>query len=335
MLRSTLWLIRPSNQLSKVDLVFQFLLNTSMSIEPETKSLEILQQFPDLLVSGGDRPNTMWKLCWAIVLRDNPQQRSVHFRAWLSMSWLQAVMYFGLCSCADQLRGQFSLFPSQFRSWHVLLVEYIQNILHQWTIQGRPNRLAFAISHTSLACSEFSLPSFCRLHTLTRKQWFVRWRYKHCHPETSPLHPSSTIVFSYFLPIEESSQWVTVKIALQRYNWIVNWVSQRCGRLAFGTLIQIFGQFSSERWWSSGASFILTCVYALTASPACPEQPCNLELTSKPLAAVICDAEAPCSVNTAWFLESSFTISPLNTSRPLLLSELFLQFKVLDLTQVR
>ena len=54
------------------------------------------------------------------------------------------------------------------------------------------------------------------------------------------------------------------------------------GLLAFDNLIQIFGQSSSERRSSSGASFILTCVYVFTASLACPEQPGTLEITSGP-----------------------------------------------------
>ena len=42
--------------------------------------------------------------------------------------------------------------------------------------------------------------------------------------------------------------------------------SRCCGLLAFGNMIQICGQSSSERWGSSGASFISTCEYALAAS---------------------------------------------------------------------
>ena len=48
-----------------------------------------------------------------------------------------------------------------------------------------------------------------------------------------------------------------------------------------------------------GASFILTCAYAHKATFACPEHPGNLERTSKTFAAVISDAEAHCSENTA------------------------------------
>ena len=35
------------------------------------------------------------------------------------------------------------------------------------------------------------------------------------------------------------------------------------------------------------------------------------------LAAVICEADDPCSVNTAYDPESSFTMSPRSTTRPL------------------
>ena len=48
-----------------------------------------------------------------------------------------------------------------------------------------------------------------------------------------------------------------------------------------------------------GSSSIVTWVFADIASAACPAQPGSLEMTSMPFAAVICDADDPCSVNTA------------------------------------
>ena len=47
---------------------------------------------------------------------------------------------------------------------------------------------------------------------------------------------------------------------------------------------------------------------------ACPSQPGNLKMI---LAAVICDADDPCSVNTAYDPESSFTVLSRSTTRPL------------------
>ena len=48
-----------------------------------------------------------------------------------------------------------------------------------------------------------------------------------------------------------------------------------------------------------GVSSILIWVSADTASAACPAQPGNLEMISMTFAAVICDADEPCSVSTA------------------------------------
>ena len=50
---------------------------------------------------------------------------------------------------------------------------------------------------------------------------------------------------------------------------------------------------------SFGASSIFTWVSADTASAACRAQPGSLEMISMTFAAVICDADDPCSVNTA------------------------------------
>ena len=71
------------------------------------------------------------------------------------------------------------------------------------------------------------------------------------------------------------------------------------------------------------ASSICTWVPTDTASAACPSQPGNLEMISMIFAAVIWEAEDPCSVNTAQDPELSFTRSPRRTTRPLLLPQKF------------
>ena len=48
-----------------------------------------------------------------------------------------------------------------------------------------------------------------------------------------------------------------------------------------------------------GVSSIFTWEKADTASAACPAQPGSLEMIPMTFAAVICDADDPCSVNTA------------------------------------
>ena len=72
-----------------------------------------------------------------------------------------------------------------------------------------------------------------------------------------------------------------------------------------------------EFFYSDGASSILTWVLADTASAAWPAHPNSLEIMSMTFAAVICDADDPCSVNTAYGPESSFTKSPPSTTLPL------------------
>ena len=111
----------------------------------------------------------------------------------------------------------------------------------------------------------------------------LRWKYKHSHPGT--FFPSFFNVHSHETPAK-GWQW---RLPSSGTNGSLI-ESQCCRLLAFGILVRIFGQSSTERWRSSGASFILTCVYALTASLACPEQPGNLEVMSRILAAVTCDA---------------------------------------------
>ena len=56
-----------------------------------------------------------------------------------------------------------------------------------------------------------------------------------------------------------------------------------------------------------GASSILTWVLADTASAACPAHPGNLDIMSMTFAAVICDADDPRSVNTAWIIFHTVT----------------------------
>ena len=59
--------------------------------------------------------------------------------------------------------------------------------------------------------------------------------------------------------------------------------------------ILIFRIFNKD-----GASSILTWVQPDTASAACPAQPGSLDVTSITFAAVICEADDPCSLNTVY-----------------------------------
>ena len=89
------------------------------------------------------------------------------------------------------------------------------------------------------------------------------------------------------------------------------------GHLCFGRRIQMSGHSDFGIFSNVGASSILTGVSADTASVACPAHLGNLDMMSMTFAAVICDAEDHCSVNTAYDPESSFTMSPRNATLPL------------------
>ena len=71
------------------------------------------------------------------------------------------------------------------------------------------------------------------------------------------------------------------------------------GYLCLGGRIQISVQSDFGIFNNDGASSILTWAQLDTASAACPAHPGCLALTSINFAAVICDADDPCSVNTA------------------------------------
>ena len=83
-----------------------------------------------------------------------------------------------------------------------------------------------------------------------------------------------------------------------------------------------------------GASSIVTWVQADTASAACPAQPGNLAITSITFSAVICEADDPCSVNTAYATESSFTMPLRSTTLPLYFCDFRFRLSVLEVTNV-
>ena len=71
------------------------------------------------------------------------------------------------------------------------------------------------------------------------------------------------------------------------------------GLLCRGRRIQMSGHSDFGIFNKLGASSIFTWVQADTASAACPAHLGSLEMISITFAAIICDADNPCSVNTA------------------------------------
>ena len=91
---------------------------------------------------------------------------------------------------------------------------------------------------------------------------------------------------------------------------------------------------TSEFSITNGSSSFLTWVYADTASAACPAHPGSLAMTSITFAAVMCDADDPCSVNTAYDPEPSFTMSPRSTTLPWYSGKLWLQLRTPEMTKI-
>ena len=71
------------------------------------------------------------------------------------------------------------------------------------------------------------------------------------------------------------------------------------GHLCRGRRIQMSGHSDFGIFSNFGSSSILTRVLSDTASAACPTHPGSQDMISMTFAAVICDADDPCSVNTA------------------------------------
>ena len=95
--------------------------------------------------------------------------------------------------------------------------------------------------------------------------------------------------------------------------------AQDFGRLCRGTRIHTCGHSNLRMLEQSGSILHLLPWCMLTRRQLfCPSQSGSLSLTSIHFAAVICDADEPCSVNAAYEPESSsFTMSPRSTTRPL------------------
>ena len=141
-----------------------------------------------------------------------------------------------------------------------------------------------------------------------------------------PRFPLRTIVvFSYLSSIKTSSDCLSHMrpanggpyIYRSRGTTGSSMFDQDFGHLRLGRRIHESGHADFRILINLGASSISTWVYADAASAGCPSQSGTLAITSITFAAVIWDADEPCSVKTAKAPESSFTMSPRRTTLPL------------------
>ena len=87
-----------------------------------------------------------------------------------------------------------------------------------------------------------------------------------------------------------------------------------CGLRLGGCLVHKCAHSFSGNRSNLEASDRRTCIQAVTASMASPVMPKSLDNVPKNLAAAICEADAPYSVNTALYPVSSSTMSPRSTT---------------------
>ena len=207
------------------------------------------------------------------------------------------------CNCPQYLR----LFGNVF--------EYIPSIHDQGKMLVLPNQLLYWVISTS-------------------EQYFVSFQPILCHPHSHiiiTLFDGVRISISNWKPSPNRTSIGFSQNCLSHNIPARGWpykfrsrgttgssiLDHDVGQLCRGRRIQMSGHSDLGIFNNFEASSIFAWVQADTASAACPAQPGSLKVISVTFAAVICDADDPCSVNTAWNPESSFTISPPSTTRPL------------------
>ena len=162
---------------------------------------------------------------------------------------------------------------------------------------ARPDRFLSYVLSTLGQFFVSSQPVLCRAHTQTRIVLFHDLRISTPNLELFPncvLKELSRIAFPIIVLPEDDRTDFAQEERLDLPCWTMIW--------AICVLVDVskypghsdFGIFNND-----GASSFLTWVKADTASAACPVHPGSLDMTSVTFAAVICDADEPCSVNTA------------------------------------
>ena len=132
----------------------------------------------------------------------------------------------------------------------------------------------------------------------------------------SPIHFPEELFFKLSLAQQPSMGSVRTNASLQEPQ-----VLQCCAMLVATCDVGDVSKYLDIQTWEVSAVLerppFLSWVLADTASIGCPAHSGKLAKTSRIFAAVICDSDEPCSVNTAYEPKSSSTTSPRSTTRPL------------------
>ena len=262
--------------------------------------------------------DTLWS-CW-VVLFANSQYRSTHFLAWPSISWdheeiriFPSMVFFQLFLRKFWIQTWFCI-CLQFLCFFHIVFECTPNVHEQGMMFVLPNQLLYWVLSTSDQCFVSFQPILCRPHTHIRIV-LSRLTNKHSQFETFS-QPYFNRTFSNYLSHKSRARQSPYRFR-PRGTTGSSILDHDFDHLCRGRRIQMSGHSYFGIFKNCGESSIFTWEKADTASADCPAQPGSLDMISMTFAAVICEADDPCSLNTACDPESSFTISPRSTTRPL------------------
>ena len=212
----------------------------------------------------------------------------ISLKLWLVLvPWLQQTSWIRTYLCSSP----------QYLCWLGTLFECNPNTHGEEMMLVLPSqRLPWEFSK-SVLCFLFCLPVWHRPHTLIRIVLFHDVHRDIHNLEFSPSHVSigfSQIAFPIIVLPEDdrTDPFREERLGLQYWTMILAiCVVVDESKCLDTPILDFLKQFVSI--------FHLTWVLADTASAACPSQPGSLEMISMILAAVIWDAEDPCSVNIA------------------------------------
>ena len=265
---------------------------------------------------------TIWghSFCWVVLLASS-QNLSTHFFAWPSISKDHVEMFESSFTKPSNFSVALAeiLDPNIFRNCRQylclfrILVECNPSIHDPRKILVLPNRVVSSVLSTLDRCSVSFQPIFMSYTYTDKNNPFSRFTNEPSQFGTFS-QPCSNGTFSNNLSHDSPARGWPYRFR-SRGTTGSSIPDHDFGHLCRGRRIQMSGHSDFGTFNNVGASFILTWVWADTASAACPAHPGSLALASITVAAVICNAEEPCSVNTAWEPESSFTMSPRSTIR--------------------
>ena len=196
-----------------------------------------------------------------------------------------------------------------------IVFECIPSIHDQGKMLVLPYRLLCWVPSTSDQCFVSFQPIWCHPHTQIRITLFHDVQRDIPNLEFSPIHVSIglsqiAVPTTVLLKDDRTDSFQEERLGLPYWTMILAICVVEDVSVYLDMLIWEFWAI-----WERPPRF--TCVCADTASAACPSQSGSLAMTPIPFAAVVCEADEPCSLNTALAPESSFTVSPRSTTQPL------------------